>query len=148
MKKTFDATIREGRGGGAFVELPFDAKAVFGSARAKVQVTFDGNPYRGTVAPMGGAYLIGVLKDIRKTLGKDIGDTVRVTVELDDAAREIAVPADVAAALKQARLERVFDGMAFTHRKEYINAITEAKKPETRQRRIDSMLAALRERSG
>ena len=54
----------------------------------------------------------------------------------------------VAAALKQARLERVFDGMAFTHRKEYINAITEAKKPETRQRRIDSMLAALRERSG
>ena len=148
MKKTFDATIKEGRGGGAFVELPFDAKAVFGTARAKVKVTFDGEPYRGTIAPMGGAYLIGVLKDIRRTIGKDIGDTVSVTVQMDDTPREVPVPADVASALKQARLDGVFDGMAFTHRREYINAINEAKKPETRQRRINSMLAALRERSG
>ena len=65
MNKTFTAVIKEGRGGGAFVEVPFDVKATFGAARPKVKVTFDGEPYRGTIAPMGGASLIGILKDIR-----------------------------------------------------------------------------------
>jgi hypothetical protein len=140
MRKAFDATIRAGRGGGAFVEVPFDAKAEFGSARARVDVTFDGEPYRGTIAPMGGAYLIGILKEIRSRLGKDIGDTVHVTMQVDAAPREIAVPAEVAKALKGAGLTAAFSKLSYTHRKEYIEAFLEAKKPETRQRRIDRML--------
>jgi 4-hydroxy-3-methylbut-2-en-1-yl diphosphate synthase IspG/GcpE len=143
-KKSFAAVIREGRGGGAFVDVPFDVKATFGSARPKVLVTFDGEPYRGTIASMGGTSLIGILKEIRTRLGKDIGDTVRVTVEPDSAPREIAVPEDVLAALRQAKLEAAFDRLSYTHRREHINAIADAKRAETRQRRIDSMIDMLR----
>ena len=143
MKK-FDAIIQEGRGGGAFVEVPFDVKAELGTARHKVKVTFDGVAYRGTIASMGGVSLIGILKDIRAKIGKDIGDKVRVTVEADAAPREVEVPADVAEALKAAKLSAVFEKLSYTHRKEYINAIAEAKKPETRARRIAKMIGELK----
>jgi hypothetical protein len=148
QQHSFDAEIREGRGGGAFVEVPFDVKAAYGSARPRVKVTFDGEPYRGSIAPMGGTSLIGILKDIRGKIGKDIGDSVRVTVEPDDAPREIEVPDDVRAALRKARLETVFDRLAYTHRREHINAVVEAKRPDTRQRRIDNMIAMLRGSGG
>jgi hypothetical protein len=142
MKK-FDAVIQEGRGGGAFVEIPFDVKAELGSARPRVKVTFDGVAYRGTIASMGGVSLIGILKDIRAKIGKDIGDRVRVTLEADTAPREVEVPRDVAQALKAAKLHAVFEKMSYTHRKEYITAIEEAKKPETRARRIEKMIEDL-----
>jgi hypothetical protein len=145
-KHSFDATIEEGRGGGAFVTVPFDVKAAYGSARPRVLVTFDGEPYRGSIAPMGGVSLIGVLKEIRGKIGKGIGDTVRVTVEADTAPREIDIPEDAAAALRQADLQAEFDKLSYTHRKEHINAIAEAKQPQTRQRRIDKMIEMLRAR--
>ena len=145
MKK-FDAIIQEGRGGGAFVEVPFDVKAEFGSARPKVNVTFDGERYRGTITPMGGVSLIGILKDIRAKIQKDVGDTVRVTVEADTAPREVVLPPDVAKALKTTKLLDVFEAMSFTHRKEHINAIEEAKKPETRMRRIEKLIEDLEKR--
>ena len=145
MKK-FDAIIQEGRGGGAFVEVPFDVKAEFGSARPKVNVTFDGEAYRGIITPMGGVSLIGILKDIRAKIGKDVGDKVRVTVEADTAPREVAMPTDVAKALKTTKLLDVFEAMSFTHRKEHINAIEEAKKQETRMRRIEKMIEDLEKR--
>jgi hypothetical protein len=146
MQKKFKAKIEAGRGGGAFIKVPFDAKEVFGSARPKVKATFDGEPYQGSIAPMGGAYLIGILKDIRAAIGKDIGDTVQVTLEADASPREVTVPADVAKALKSAGLTKMFDGMSYSHRKEHINAIAEARKPETRERRIARMLDDLRKR--
>jgi hypothetical protein len=141
--REFEAVIKEGRGGGAFVEVPFDVKAIFGSARAKVTVTFDGIAYRGTIAPMGGVSLIGILKDIRKQIGKDVGDKVRVTVDLDAAPREVTLPDDVRAALRKAMLDAAFEELSYTHRKEHINAIEEAKQPQTRARRIDKLIAML-----
>jgi Domain of unknown function (DUF1905)/Bacteriocin-protection, YdeI or OmpD-Associated len=144
MSHTFDAEIREGRGGGAFVEVPFDVKAAFGSARPKVRVTFDGEPYRGSIASMGGVSLIGVLREIRSRLGKDVGDTVRVTVEPDDAPREVAVPDDLRSALRDGGLDDAFAALAYSQRREYVEAIEEAKKPETRRRRIEKALERLR----
>jgi hypothetical protein len=141
--KQFDAVIKEGRAGGAFVEVPFDVKATFGSARPKVAVTFDGESYRGTIALMGGVSLIGILKEIRNKIGKDVGDKVRVTVDADDAPREVAVPDDVRAALRKAKLEKVFEKLSYTHQKEHINAIEEAKQPQTRVRRIEKLIAML-----
>ena len=139
----FTAVIKEGRGGGAFIEVPFDVKATFGSARPKVRVTFDGEPYRGTIAPMGGASLIGILKDIRGRIGKDIGDKVRVTVEADEEPRVIDVPDDVSKALRKAKLEAAFEKLSYTHRKEHIKAIEEAKQPATRTRRIEKLIERL-----
>jgi hypothetical protein len=143
-KRSFDAVIQEGRGGGAFVAVPFDVKAEFGSARPKVLATFDGEAYRGTIVSMGGVAMIGMLKEIRAKLKKDIGDRVRVTVEADAAPREVELPADLRQALRAAGLEAAFDRLSYTHRKEYVKAVEEAKRPETRQRRIEQTIEALR----
>jgi hypothetical protein len=143
-KRSFDAVIREARGGGAFVEVPFDVKAEFGSARPKVLATFDGEAYRGTIASMGGVAMIGMPKDIRAKLKKDIGDRVRITVEADEAPRVVAVPGDLRDALRATGLEAAFDTLSYTHRKEYVSAVEEAKRPATRQRRIEKTIDALR----
>ncbi|HUP88270.1 MAG TPA: YdeI/OmpD-associated family protein [Longimicrobiales bacterium] len=142
--KTFTAEIQEARGGGAFIMIPFDVKKEFGSARAKVDVTFDGIKYKGSTAVMGGAYMIGILKDIRAKLGKDIGDDVRVTLQLDEAPRVVEIPDDLRKALKKAKLEAAFEKLSYTHRKEHVNAIVEAKQPATRERRIQKALEMLR----
>ncbi len=85
---TFTATIRQSDGGGAFVRVPFDIKDMFGKGRLKVNASFDGEPYSGSIVNMGVknedgsiCYILGILKSIRKKLNKDIGDTVLVKIE-------------------------------------------------------------------
>lgn len=74
--------------GGAYVVFPYDVRTEFGKGRAKVHVTFDGEPYDGSVVNMGVknadgsiCYIIGIRKDIRLKIGKQPGDKVRVTVK-------------------------------------------------------------------
>jgi uncharacterized protein YdeI (YjbR/CyaY-like superfamily) len=66
---------------------------------------------------------------------------VEVTLELDTAPREVDLPKDFAAALKKAGARAAFDKLAFTHRKEHVRSIEEAKAPETRARRIEKSVA-------
>jgi hypothetical protein len=107
-----------------------------GGGRIPVQATFDGIAYRGSIASMGGCMALGILKQIRSELGKTVGDPVVVTVERDEAARTIDVPADLAAALDAAGMREAFDRLSFSHRREHVNAVNDAKKPQTRARRI------------
>jgi uncharacterized protein YdeI (YjbR/CyaY-like superfamily) len=90
---------------------------------------------------MGGPPFLIVRKDVRAAIGKQPGDTVRVTVEADAAPREVDVPADLAAALDAAGVRAAFDRLAYTHRKEYAGWIAEAKRPETRARRVEQAAA-------
>ncbi len=90
-KFNFTAPICEGSGGGAFVPVPVDINAVFGKRRLKVNATFDGEPYKGSIVNMGVknedgsvCYIIGILKAIREKLKKNIGDSVDVTIQLID----------------------------------------------------------------
>ena len=83
----FEAIIHPADPGGAYIAFPYDIRAEFGKGRVKVHATFDGEPYDGSVVNMGvknpdGSvrYIIGVRKDIRAKIGKQAGDTVRVTV--------------------------------------------------------------------
>jgi len=85
----YDAVIyaSEIGGGGAYVPFPFDVRAEFGKGRVKVRATFDGQPYDGSIVNMGVknpdgsvCYIIGVLKDIRKKIGKQPSDSIRVTI--------------------------------------------------------------------
>lgn len=115
-----------------------------GGKRAAVTVTIGGKTARLRLAVMGGKNFIGLSKANREELGVDIGDAVDATVELDQAARTVDVPDDAAKALAKAKLRAKFDALAFTHQKEHIRAITDAKKPETRVKRIDAMLEKLR----
>lgn len=144
--ETFDAVIRpSGSGaGGALVGVPGEVvEALGGGGRIPVLATFDGVDYRGSVMSMGDGPCIGILKSIRTSIGKQPGDTVRVTLERDTAERVVEVPDDFAAALEQADLRDVFDNLSYSHRREHVTAITDAKKPETRQRRIDNAVAMI-----
>lgn len=82
-KFTLDLVIRKVEGiDGAYVELPFDAREVFGQGRVPVHATFDGVPYDGSIVRMGTpGYILGLRKDIRKLIGKGPGDRVKVTIE-------------------------------------------------------------------
>jgi uncharacterized protein YdeI (YjbR/CyaY-like superfamily) len=85
---------------------------------------------------VGGENLIGFSKAKRGEAGVDIGATYRVVIETEEGDRVVEVPDDFAVALKAGRATKLFDALAYSHRKEYVRRITEAKKPETRARRI------------
>jgi hypothetical protein len=143
--ETFEGTIVVNDGGGAWVEVPGEVVAALGGGgRIPVQATFDGIAYRGSIASMGGCMALGILKSIRGQLGKGAGDPVRVTLVRDAAERTVEVPADLAASLEEAGLREAFDALSYSHRREHVNAINDAKKPETRVRRITKALEMLK----
>ena len=109
--------------------------------RPKVTVILNGYSYRSTVAVMGGQFMLPLARAHREAAGVKAGQKVEIALELDAAPREVAVPKDLAGALKKAGLRAAFDKLAFTHRKEHVRAIEEAKAPETRARRIAKALA-------
>jgi uncharacterized protein YdeI (YjbR/CyaY-like superfamily) len=109
-----------------------------------VRATFDGIEYRGSIASMGAGPCLGLLQAIRAELGKGPGDTVAVTVERDTAERTVEVPGDLARALSDAGLRDAFDALSYTRRREQVTAITDAKRPETRARRIEKTIEGLR----
>jgi hypothetical protein len=104
--------------------------------RPPVKVTIGEYTYRSTVAAMGGRFMVGVAAEHRAAAGVAAGDIVEVRLELDTEPRTVAVPSDLATALDAARASDAFERLAFTHRKEHIRAIEEAKTLATRQRRI------------
>ena len=88
MRFEFDAVLHELPEGGAYVVFPGDIRQIYGRGRVKVRATFDGIPYEGSIVNMGlrnpdgsVCYIIGVLKAIRRQLGKGDGDVLRVVVE-------------------------------------------------------------------
>ena len=88
MRFEFDAVLHELPEGGAYVAFPGDIRQIYGRGRVKVRATFDGIPYEGSIVNMGlrnpdgsVCYIIGVLKTIRRQLGKGDGDVLRVVVE-------------------------------------------------------------------
>lgn len=146
-KYAFTATIQNAGGGGAFVEVPFDVEAAFGSKRPKIKATIEGVPYRGLLARMGGEHhMLIVLKGIREQIGKSFGDKVRVTVESDTEPRLIEIPPDLAKALKKEKAAQArFDLLSYTHRREYVTHITEAKREETRAKRVARTIEILKQ---
>lgn len=112
-----------------------------GGKRAAVRVTIGGRSARLRLAVMGGRNLIGLSKASRAELGVEIGDAVEARIELDDAPREVEVPEDLAAALSAAGAREAFDRLTYSHRKEHVRAVLEAKKPETRERRVAAAVA-------
>src|SRR3954467_15484348 len=108
-----------------------------GAKRFPVVATVNGYTWRTSVARMGGEFLVGLNRQVRDGAGVAAGDTVDVVLLLDREPREVDVPEDLAAALAaDAEAKAIFDALAFTHRKEYARWIAEAKRDDTRQRRV------------
>jgi hypothetical protein len=134
----FNAPIIDAGGGGMYVEIPFDVEETFGKKRVPVAATFDGEPYRGLVVRMGGEHhILIVLKEIREKIGKGAGDRVEVTVAEDTEPRVIEPPKDFAAALADhPAADEYFRKLSYSHRREYVKWIEEAKREQTRIDRI------------
>ncbi|HZC13478.1 MAG TPA: YdeI/OmpD-associated family protein [Thermoleophilaceae bacterium] len=143
--ESFKAILGGEEGDRPTVELPFDGKERFGKARAPVRGTVNGTGFRTTVAVYGGVYMIGFNKDLRERAGITIGDEVEVTIELDDQPRTVDVPPALAAALADNREAGVaFDDLSYSHRREYAQWVAEAKREETRERRVAKAVEMLR----
>jgi len=109
----------------------------------KVTGSVNGHPLeRTSLMPDGkGSHCLGIRKPMHQALGLKAGETVRVVLQEDTAPREVEVPEALAEALAaKPAVKAIYDAMAFTHRKEYARWVAEAKKPETRDRRVKKAL--------
>jgi hypothetical protein len=108
-------------------------------------VTIRDHTFRTTVAVYGGQPMIGVNKQHRAATGVDVGDTLDVVVALDEEPRVVEVPADLADALADGAATRAaFDKRSYTHRREYVEWIDEAKRPASRARRVAETVERVR----
>lgn len=142
-KKTYRTTLLRD-GSMCAIPVPFDPRTVFGKVRAPVVVTLDGYSFRSTIAAMGGECFIPLRKSHREAAGLEGDETLSVTLALDEGPRTVQPPADLARALKAIPLawER-WRELSYTHQREYAEAVQEAKKDETRLRRIESAVRAI-----
>jgi Bacteriocin-protection, YdeI or OmpD-Associated/Domain of unknown function (DUF1905) len=134
----FRVRLRDAGGGGAVFDLPARAAAALGERkRPPVTVTIGDYTFRTTVAVYGGQPMIGVNEGHRAAAGIGVGDTFDVLVALDEEPRVVEVPTDLAQALAADGTAQVaFDKLSYTHRREYVEWIAEAKRPATRARRV------------
>jgi hypothetical protein len=145
FKGTLTPTPRGG--GGCLVPVPGEVAKKLGlKGMPKINAVIAGQPYRGSLMPMGdGTWCLGVLKSIQEAAGVGFGDAVTVELELDTAPRVVEPPPDLARAFaKDKTLALAWEKLSFTNKKEMALSLTEAKKPETRERRLAMAFEKLR----
>jgi Bacteriocin-protection, YdeI or OmpD-Associated/Domain of unknown function (DUF1905) len=127
------------------IEVPADVVAALDAGkRPAVVVNVNGYEYRSTVAPMGGKYLLPFSADRRKESGIQGGDAIDVELTLDTAPRTVEVPDDLQSALNASpTAAAAWEKLSYTHKKEHVQSVLDAKKAETRARRIAAVVAKL-----
>lgn len=150
MSKSITYTCKIDGDGTAMSALPvpFDPKHLFGKIRAPIIVRIGDFSYRSTIAAMGGPLFIPLRKSNREAAGVEIGQEIEVTLTLDEAPRTVELPDDLEAAIKAipGGIE-AWEKASFTHRREYVEAINEAKRPETREKRVGLALDFVKQRA-
>jgi hypothetical protein len=150
-KISFMASIIQHEGMNAgYIEFPFSVQEVFGTrGMVKIKALFDGKAeYRGVLSNMGtGCHILILTQEVRRKLGKTFGESVSIELEQDLEVREVIIPEDVQVLLSENPEEKAyFEKLSYTHRKEYINWITSAKKEETRANRLVSFIEKLQQK--
>lgn len=144
--QTFRTTLAATGGNNVGIVVPEDVVAAFGRGRrVPVTVTIDGGySYSNTVSSMGGRFLVSFNAETRKATGRGAGDEVEVRLELDDEPRQVDVPTDLDAALRAVPdAFTAWEALSPSKRKAHALSVTSAKTDETRQRRIEKVLASL-----
>jgi hypothetical protein len=143
----FRGTVELGGKTATGIEVPASVvEELDAGKRPKVVATVGRHTYRSSVAPMGGRFMLPVSAEVREAAGVAAGDVVKVRLEVDSAPRAVEVPADLTAALKRdAKARRFFEGLSYSQQRWYTSSIEGAKKPETRQRRVDKAIEMLRD---
>jgi len=125
----------------AFIVCEFDVYAVFGTrARVPVIVKVGEHQFRSSLAPMSGSHMMVFNREMREATGFKAGDRVHMVLERDVQDRQVDVPEDVKAAIEGEGMWEAFASQSYSHKKEQMLWINEAKRPETRQRRIEKLL--------
>lgn len=146
--KTIEVSILS-EGSMCAIPVPFDPKVVFGKVRAPVKVTINGYTFRSTIARMGGETFIPLRKSNRRAAAVEGGDRVKVRISADSDARVVEVPPDLASALKvKSGIWKQWRELSYTYRREYVESVLGAKKPETRERRIARVVGLVAEKLG
>lgn len=141
----FRAEIEAAGKTAAGIQVPPEVVEALGSGKKPaVTVSIGSHTYRSTVALRGGVYLIPVSVENRRLAGVAAGDVVDVDLELDIAPRSVAVPADLRAALDAAPTALAqFEHLSYSNQLRHVLSVDGAKTAETRQRRIDQVVATL-----
>lgn len=119
-------------------------EALGAGRRPKVVVTVQGHTWRSSIASMGGRFLLGASAAVREASGIAAGNTYTVHVEVDTAPRTVEVPDDLAAALAASPdAAGAWAGLSFSRQRQHVEAVLAAKKPETRERRVATVVEGL-----
>jgi hypothetical protein len=141
----FESIVELGGKTATGIPVPDQVVEALGSSkRPAVTITVNGHTYRTTAVRMGGRFFVPLSAENREAAGVAAGDDVTVDIEADTAPREVTIPDDLAAAMDDAA-RATYDGLSYTHRKEWVRWVEEAKRPETRAARIEKTVAGLRE---
>ncbi|MGC2639356.1 MAG: YdeI/OmpD-associated family protein [Acidobacteriaceae bacterium] len=148
MKQTFTVKLvaRGPNGAWTHLDVPFSVEQTWGTrARVAVRGTVNGFPFRSSLMPRGGGvFYMAFTRAMQEGAKARAGDTVSVVMEPDSAPRTVEVPAYLKEALKAAPAKgHAFAALSYSHKKEYVDWIAQAKKPETRAARIEKMLHGL-----
>jgi hypothetical protein len=138
--------VLQPRGPAAAVVLTDEQLAEIGQGAKTpaVQVTVNGGyTFAGRIGRMGGETLLGFNREVRTAAGVEAGDELELVLRLDTAERTVDVPDDLAAALAAAGARAAFDKLAYSHRKEHVRSVEEAKRPETRAKRVAAVVEKL-----
>jgi hypothetical protein len=127
-----------------FIRMPFDVKEVFGKGRVPVWLTVNDYTYRTTICHMGDVWGVPLRKEHRENAKVKSGDVVQVSVEPDTKPRAVDVPAGLKKFLQSSQVWALFDKLSYTHKKEFVQWITDAKKEETREARKQRMVEMLK----
>ena len=140
-EKSFTVELERSAKTSARFPVPVDLVKLYGRARPPLRVTIHGHTWRTTPGVYHGVAYIGLNTDVRAAAGVDAGDRVRVSIELDTEPRTVTVPDDLRSALAGDDAAReAFEKLSYTHRREDVEWIEEAKRPATRGRRIAGTL--------
>lgn len=126
------------------ITIPFDVEQVFGAKRVPVKVFINGADYRSTIFRRKGEYLLVIPKMFRDAAGVKAGETINVELEKDLEPRVIEAPPDLRKSLdKNKDAEEIWEKQSYTHKREFVMAIEDAKREETRARRIQKTVDEL-----
>jgi hypothetical protein len=143
----FTTTLEPARGGGAVARIPEDQVAPLGGRKQmRVLGTVKGIAFKSSTMPYRGGFYLGVHRAIREAAGIEFGDAIEIELTRDTSPRVLALPEELEAAFKaEPALRDRFESLSFTRRREMAEPIVDARRPETRARRLEDALSRLRE---
>lgn len=143
MKFTSQLTVVESDNAG--IPVPEEVvTALGGGNHPKVSLTLNGFTYRSSIAKMGGGFWIPASKARRKEGNLEVDVPYEIDIELDTAPRSVDIPEELAVHFaSNPESKAAWDALSYSNQLRLVTPINNAKKPETRARNVDKVIAQL-----